>query len=73
MALCAGWGWPEILAVGLGVYVRYSVFSTTKRGYSRARRGLGRLKAGGGRGRSRGGRVVVREPSLSEQRRMGVR
>lgn len=33
----SGWGWPEWLAVVLGVYVVVSVFTTSRRGYGRRR------------------------------------
>ena len=66
----SGWGAAEWLMVAAGAYVLFSVFSTTKRGYGQARRTYKRLRST--RGRRPRGVEIVREPSITEQRRMGV-
>lgn len=40
----SGWGWPEWLTAGLGVYTLFSLFSTTSRGVSAAREGVQRAR-----------------------------
>ncbi len=39
-----GWGWGEWLTIALGVYVVFSVFSTSQREYGKAKRTVRRIK-----------------------------
>lgn len=36
----AGWGWQEMAIAGLGLFMVYSTFSTTSRGYQSVRGGV---------------------------------